>query len=1072
MERLSKADTARTMGNPDPTVTVVIPCYNLGAYLDQAVQSVLDQTFRDFEIIIVDDGSTDHATRQLFSSYQRPRTRVLRTENRGLAEARNLGIREARGRYISCLDADDLLEPAFLGRAVDILESDPDLAFASCWLRAFGDYEFLWSPATCDFPHLLAEDTVCTAALMRKDGVLQTGGFDPRMPVPGCEDWDLAITLVERGLPGVVIPEFLFRRRIRSGSASGSSPAPADHARLMRYMVEKHAESYRKHVAGVLETIEKRTWELEDRPCGQPPAPRPEEEARIGQLEGILRGILESRNWRLSRPLRLGYGFLKRMRARQAVAGGLRRDVSVIVTCHNQGEVLTTALESIRSRIGGRAEIIIVDAGSTSPLTRQVLDWYCEAGFRVVRTMGRGLTQARAAGFRKARAPVVFAMGADETVEPAVLQKALELLSQDAGAAFVQCGLQDETNGFTWLPESADVPGLLACPRLSFPVVRRSAMFHAGGYDEGMPDPLQADWDLAIRLAIQGQKGIVLPEPLLKRRFRRTPLVAPLLEKHRALFQRHWSEPVLGHENRRRVLQACFEGPAAAPPEASPVPVQWGSLRSLEPVSRVWGLDRGEPIDRYYIRQFLTRHGTDVRGKVLEVKDSAYTRIFGASVEAGDVVDIEPANPSATLVCDLSSRGSLPEDTYDCFLLTQTIHFIYDARAAIENAYRTLRPGGVLLATLPCLSRVDYEAGQDGDFWRFTPAAVRLLFEEVFGAGAVEIESFGNVLAGTSFLLGLSAADLSPGELDYRDPYFPLIVCARAVKGGLSPDRPRARSSIRDEKALVLLYHRVDHPAGDRWNLCVSPANFAAHMSCIRRLYNPVRLSELGFMLERGSIRTGSVAVTFDDGYRDNFTTAIPVLKETKVPATFFLSGDGVSNGVSFWWERLNASLRLMLEEDAVADRLHLALLAADVDERERILAGLPQPVEALPERMSGNEFRALAGEPLADLGAHGWSHRALAEIPLESQRREVADSIRMVSELTGSAVRVFAYPFGGPVSPQLIEVLKENGIRAALTVETAAVTPGCDPFRIPRFEVRDWGEKEFEERLRALLDR
>src|SRR5919107_365976 len=124
-------------------VSVVIPCFNLGAYLDETVQSVLDQTFQDFEILIVDDGSDDATTRHMLASYRRPKTRIVRIENRGLPGARNRGLEEAVGRYVSFLDADDLYEPTFLERTVETLEADPSKAFASCWLTAFGEAEFL-----------------------------------------------------------------------------------------------------------------------------------------------------------------------------------------------------------------------------------------------------------------------------------------------------------------------------------------------------------------------------------------------------------------------------------------------------------------------------------------------------------------------------------------------------------------------------------------------------------------------------------------------------------------------------------------------------------------------------------------------------------------------------------------------------------------------------------------------------------------------------------------------------------------------------------------------------------------
>ena len=202
---------ARARRTESPSVSVVIPCFNLGTYFDEAVQSVLDQTYQDFEIVIVDDGSDDPATRHMLASYRRPRTRIVRTENRGLASARNTGLEASSGRYLSFLDADDILEPTFLERAVAELERDSECGFASCWLRAFGLVEFDWTPSSCGFPELLVEDTVCTAALTRRDAMIDVGGFDTEMPLAGYEDWDAAISLVEkessrRDHPGLPFP--------------------------------------------------------------------------------------------------------------------------------------------------------------------------------------------------------------------------------------------------------------------------------------------------------------------------------------------------------------------------------------------------------------------------------------------------------------------------------------------------------------------------------------------------------------------------------------------------------------------------------------------------------------------------------------------------------------------------------------------------------------------------------------------------------------------------------------------------------------------------------------------------
>ena len=233
-----------------PAVSVVIPCFNLGAYLDEAVQSVLAQTYQDFEILIVDDGSDDPATRHLLASYRRPRTRIISTENRGVASARNTGIEEAEGRYVSFLDADDVLEPEFLARTVGLLENDDSLAFASCWLTAFGEKEFIWEPEVCDFPWLLAEDTVCTASPTRRDALVSVGGFDADERVDGNEDWELAIALVQNGLHGAIVPKRLFRYRIRRESKSTTRERPESHMRAFEYLVDKYADAYQEHSAG------------------------------------------------------------------------------------------------------------------------------------------------------------------------------------------------------------------------------------------------------------------------------------------------------------------------------------------------------------------------------------------------------------------------------------------------------------------------------------------------------------------------------------------------------------------------------------------------------------------------------------------------------------------------------------------------------------------------------------------------------------------------------------------------------------------------------------------------------
>lgn len=213
--------------------------------------------------------------------------------------------------------------------------------------------------------------------------------------------------------------------------------------------------------------------------------------------------------------------------------------------------------------------------------------------------------------------------------------------------------------------------------------------------------------------------------------------------------------------------------------------IRWGSLRRLQPISRVFGLDRGQGIDRYYIEAFLAQHSHDIQGRVLEIADAGYTRRFGADrVSWSDVLHAVPGNPAATLIGDLSTGQAIPTAAFDCLILTQTYPFIYDVQAAIAQSYAALKPGGVLLATIPGISQISrYDMDRWGDYWRFTEASAQRLFGTVFGTKNVVIQTHGNVLVACAFLHGLASHELALRELNTRDPDYPLIITIRAVKG-------------------------------------------------------------------------------------------------------------------------------------------------------------------------------------------------------------------------------------------------------------------------------------------------
>jgi hypothetical protein len=223
-------------------------------------------------------------------------------------------------------------------------------------------------------------------------------------------------------------------------------------------------------------------------------------------------------------------------------------------------------------------------------------------------------------------------------------------------------------------------------------------------------------------------------------------------------------------------------------PEGGCIPavgqVEMGHWRRLSAISRDFGSDRGRPIDRYYIENFLQDHAGDVKGRVLELGDPSYTQRFGGSrVTQSDVLHAAAGNPVATVVGDLVTGAGVPREAYDCMIVTQGYHVIYDIHSAVRTTWEALKPGGVLLATIPCVSQISRpDMNQWGDYWRMTDAAARRLFGDVFGAGNVTVTAHGNVLVGCAFLQGLAWQELTQAELDHRDPDQQVLITIRAVR--------------------------------------------------------------------------------------------------------------------------------------------------------------------------------------------------------------------------------------------------------------------------------------------------
>jgi glycosyltransferase involved in cell wall biosynthesis len=225
-----------------PLVSVIIPCYNDGQYLDDSVGSILNQSFEDFEILIVNDGSTDNATIQKLHSFNHPKIKVLHKENGHLSSARNYGIKNATGEIIVTLDADDKFERKFIKKGVELLQSDITIGAVTCYLKSFGLKKYKWKPLGGDVKNFLYRQESCASAMFRKECWQKTGGYDENMKT-GYEDWEFWIRLTAAGWKVAVLNDYLLNYRVTDKSMLLTQSEP-NRQKIIDYILEKHKELY------------------------------------------------------------------------------------------------------------------------------------------------------------------------------------------------------------------------------------------------------------------------------------------------------------------------------------------------------------------------------------------------------------------------------------------------------------------------------------------------------------------------------------------------------------------------------------------------------------------------------------------------------------------------------------------------------------------------------------------------------------------------------------------------------------------------------------------------------------
>jgi glycosyltransferase involved in cell wall biosynthesis len=225
---------------PGPLVSIIIPCFNDGPYLTEALTSALDQTYRPLEVIIVDDGSTDTHTISLLASLRQTSTILINTSHVGPAAARNAGIRVAKGKYVLPLDADDKIHPRYVESAVAVLESQANVGIVYCQAEYFGAQNGKWELPPYSIERMVLDNIIFVTALFRRDDWETVGGFDESL-TNGMEDYDFWLSMIEAGRDVVQLPEVLFYYRIKPRSRTTRFVSQAE------TMKETYQKIYRNH---------------------------------------------------------------------------------------------------------------------------------------------------------------------------------------------------------------------------------------------------------------------------------------------------------------------------------------------------------------------------------------------------------------------------------------------------------------------------------------------------------------------------------------------------------------------------------------------------------------------------------------------------------------------------------------------------------------------------------------------------------------------------------------------------------------------------------------------------------
>ncbi len=237
-----------------PQISVIITCYNDGIYIEEAIESVEKSTFKNFEIIIVDDCSTDDETKSILKELERKGHFILWLPKNGdLGNARNQGIKIAKGNYILPLDADDRIINTYLEKASAVLDKDKSTGVVYCNVKRFGELSDTWMLPPYSFSRLLTGNYIVSASLFRKECWNIVGGYDTSLVI--YEDWEFWVAIGSKGFEMHHLNEVLFEYRAKKISKITKSHNAETRAKVVKYIVNKYKEHFKNNVVEIIPNL-------------------------------------------------------------------------------------------------------------------------------------------------------------------------------------------------------------------------------------------------------------------------------------------------------------------------------------------------------------------------------------------------------------------------------------------------------------------------------------------------------------------------------------------------------------------------------------------------------------------------------------------------------------------------------------------------------------------------------------------------------------------------------------------------------------------------------------------------